>query len=66
MCDSLLSLEKQDGAVTEVKIYEVFGLVGNEGTEVATDDAVPGRALAFIKLWKEVSRWQIEKVSVRE
>jgi len=46
----LLGLEEQDGAVAEVEIDEVFGLVGDEGAEVSADDAVPGWALSLIEL----------------
>jgi len=36
--------------VAEVEVNEVLRLVGDKRAEVATDDAVPGRALALIEL----------------
>lgn len=46
----LLRLEEEDGAVSEVEVDEVLGLVSDEGSEVTTDDAVPCWTLALIKL----------------
>ena len=46
----LLSLEKEDCTMAEVKIYKVFGFVGDKGPEVAAYVAVPGWAFALIKL----------------
>jgi hypothetical protein len=36
--------------MTNVHVDEVFGLVGDEGAKVATDNAVPGCALALVEL----------------
>lgn len=36
--------------MTEVEVNKVLRLVGDKRAEVATDDAVPGRALALIEL----------------
>jgi len=47
---SLLRLEEEDGAVTEVEVDEVLCLVGDERAKVTADDTVPGRALALIEL----------------
>jgi hypothetical protein len=44
----LLRLEEEDGAVTEVKVDEVFRLVRDETTKVPADDAVPCLAFALI------------------
>jgi len=46
----LLCLEEKDGAVAEIKVDEVLGLVRNKGAEVASDNAMPGRPLALIEL----------------
>jgi len=46
----LLGLEEEDGAVAKVEVDEVFGFVGDEGSEVAAYDAVPGWAFALIEL----------------
>lgn len=54
--ERLLSLEEQNGAVAEVEVDEVLCLVGDEASEVAADNAMPGRALAFIKLWQRLAR----------
>lgn len=48
--DRLLSLEKKDGAMTEVEVDKMLCLVGDEGSEVTADNAVPSRSLAFIEL----------------
>lgn len=45
-----MGLEEEDGAVTEVEVYEVLGFVGDEGSEVAAYDAMPGWAFAFVEL----------------
>lgn len=37
--------------MAKVKVYEVFGFVGDKGAEVAANDAMPGGAFAFIKLF---------------
>jgi hypothetical protein len=47
---SLLRLEEENGAVAEVEVDEVFGFVCDEGTEVATYDAVPGWAFSLVEL----------------
>jgi hypothetical protein len=47
---ALLGLEEENGAVAEVEVYEVLCLVGDERAKVATNNAVPGRALALIEL----------------
>jgi hypothetical protein len=36
--------------VAKVEVNEVLRLVGDKRAEIAADDAVPGRALALIKL----------------
>lgn len=46
----LLGLEEEDSAVPEVEVDEVLGFVGDKGSEVATNDAVPCRSLSLIKL----------------
>lgn len=47
----LLSLEEEDGVVAEVEVYEVLGLVSDEGAEISADDTVPGWASSVIELW---------------
>jgi hypothetical protein len=37
--------------VAQVEVDEVFGLVGNEGAEIAAYDAVPGRAFPLVELY---------------
>lgn len=51
-----MGLEEQNGAMAEVEVDEMLRLVGDEASEVAADNAMPGRALAFIKLWKRLAR----------
>jgi hypothetical protein len=48
---SSLGLEEQDGAVAQVEVDEVLGLVGDEGAEIASHDAVPGRAFPLVELY---------------
>jgi hypothetical protein len=36
--------------VAEVEVYEVLCLMGNKWAEVASNDAVPGRAFSLIEL----------------
>ena len=50
-----MSFEEEDGAVAEVEVDEVLGLMCNEGAEVASDNAVPGWALALIELKRRLS-----------
>jgi len=45
-----LCLEEEDGAVAEVEVDEVFGLVGDKGSEVAAYNAMPGRPFALVEL----------------
>jgi hypothetical protein len=45
-----LSLKQKNGAVSEVKVYEVFGLVRDEGSEIAAYNTVPGWTFTFIEL----------------
>jgi hypothetical protein len=47
---ALLSLEKEDCAVTEIEVDKVLGFVGYKGAEVASNDAVPRRTLSLIEL----------------
>jgi hypothetical protein len=51
----LLSLEEEDGAVAEVEVDEVLGLVRNEGAEVTSNNAMPGWTLALIELERRFS-----------
>lgn len=37
--------------MSEVEVYEMLRLVGDERAKVSANDAVPGRALALIELW---------------
>jgi hypothetical protein len=46
----LLSLEKEDRAVAEIEVDEVFGLMGDKGPEVAPNNAMPGWAFPFVEL----------------
>jgi len=45
----LLSLEEENCAVAEVKVDEVFGLMGNKGSEIPADNAVPSWAFSLIE-----------------
>lgn len=36
--------------MTEVEVYKVFGLMSDKRAKVATNNAMPGWAFAFIKL----------------
>lgn len=47
---SLLGLEEENCAVAEVKVDEVFGLMGNKGSEIPADNAVPSWAFSLIEL----------------
>ena len=47
-------LEQENGHLAEVKVYEVFGLVGHVRAEVASDDAVPGRVVLLVELLLDV------------
>jgi len=59
----LLCLEEKDGAVAEIKVDEVLGLMRNEGAEVASDNAVPGRPLALIEgLLDELSNVLLDSI----
>jgi len=42
-------LEEEDGDLSKVEVDEVFGLVGNVGTEVAAHNAVPGGVVLFVE-----------------
>jgi hypothetical protein len=46
----LLSLEEQDSAVAEIEVDEVLSFVRHKTAKVTTNDAVPGRPLAFVEL----------------
>lgn len=61
----LLGLEEEDGAVPKVEVDEVFGFVGDKGSEVAADDAMPCRSLALIKLSKLVRSLAVWWVDIR-
>lgn len=45
-----MSLEEKDRAVAKIEVYEVFGFMCYEGSEVAAYDAVPGRAFSVVEL----------------
>jgi hypothetical protein len=47
---SSLSLEEEDCAVAEVEVDEVFGLMGNKGSEIPANNAVPSWAFSLIEL----------------
>lgn len=47
---TLLSLEEENCTMAEVEVDKVFGFMGDERAEVATDNAVPSRTLALIEL----------------
>ena len=49
MLDSL-GLEEEDGAVTQVEVDEVLGLVRNEASKVPADDAMPCSPSARVEL----------------
>jgi len=50
----LLCLEEEDGAVAEVEVDEMFRLVGDEGAEVTSNNAVPSWSLALIESFLDV------------
>lgn len=45
----LSRLEQQDGDLTEVEVDEILRFVSHVRTEVATNDAVPGRVVLLKK-----------------
>lgn len=45
-----MGLEEEDRAVAQVEVDEVFCLVCDEGAEVSSYDAVPGRAFSLVEL----------------
>jgi hypothetical protein len=45
-----LSLEEEDCAMSEVEVDEVLRFMSDKRAEVATNNAVPSRALALIEL----------------
>jgi hypothetical protein len=47
---TLLSLEEENCTMAEVEVDKVLGFVSDKRAEVATDNAVPSRALALIEL----------------
>jgi hypothetical protein len=47
---ALLGLEEEDGAMAKVEVDEVFGFVGNEGSEISAYNAVPCWAFTLIEL----------------
>ena len=36
--------------MAQIEVYEVFGLVSDEGAKVAADNAVPGGSFALVEL----------------
>lgn len=54
LCPGLAALEKQDSHLTQVEVDKVAGLVGHVGTEVPTNDAVPGGVVLFVELLLDV------------
>jgi hypothetical protein len=52
----LLRLEEQDGAVAEVEVDEMLGLVRDKAAKVASHDAVPSGALSIIERFLDVLR----------
>jgi len=42
-------LEEEDGDLAEVEVDEMLGLVGDVGTKIPTDDAMPGRVVFLVK-----------------
>lgn len=47
---NLTRLEEQNGNLPEVKVDEMFRLVGDVAAEIAADDAVPGGRVFFVEL----------------
>ena len=45
-----MCLKEEDRAVAQVEVDEVFGLMCDEGTEISSYDAVPGRAFSLVEL----------------
>lgn len=45
-----MGLEEEDCAMSEVEVDEVLCLVGNERSEIATNDTVPGWSFALVEL----------------
>jgi hypothetical protein len=47
---TLLSLEEENCTVSEVEVDEVLSFMSDKRAEVATNNAMPSRALALIEL----------------
>merc|ERR1719329_376117 len=47
------TLEEEDGDLTEIEVDEVLGLVGDVGTEVSTNDTMPGGVVLLVELFLE-------------
>ena len=47
---TLLSLEEENCTMSEVEVDEVLSFMSDKRAEVATNNAVPSRALALIEL----------------
>ena len=45
-----MGLEKQNRAVAQVEVDEVFSLVCDEGAEISSYDAVPSWAFSLVEL----------------
>ena len=54
LISELSRLEQQDGDLSEVEVYKVFGLVSDVGAEVSSDDAVPGGIVLLVELLLDV------------
>jgi len=42
--------------LSEIKVYEVFGLVGNIAAEIPANDAMPGGVVLLVELLLDVCR----------
>jgi len=52
--NKLSALEEEDGDLAQIEVDEMFRLVGYVGTEVSSNDAMPGWVVLLVELFLDV------------